>query len=765
MAGWTCMAVAGVAAVAFAQPSQAQGSAIHSGGAGPLLAQVASSSANETAQPQATDTAAGSSGEQLQEVVVTAERRTADLQKTPVAVSVREGRELQAQGRFSTKQILEDVPSVSIGTPVGGATTNDSPANTIAIRGIMANNSVNGSLASVVPAAAYYVDDVLNGIGGSYDITQVQVLRGPQGTLYGRSATAGAVLINTGSPALGRFDGDALVELGNYDLQHYSAAVNLPAGDVVALRLSGNTYQRHGFYASEGGNADIDDGRVKLLFKPNSDLSLLLGFAAEDNREHSGQLTGHLTGSGTDAVAYTLPTPIGSGYDETRQYWARLDWNLGPATLTYVPALRDYKQHSISYSVPAPGASITTNLAIPSDPYHTEELRLASNSTAPWQWQTGAFYYHNTLNLTDYGDLVLPPIFPPPGFVLFSAQPEKRLTESVGAFAESTYSFASSTRVTAGIRGDYTKIDTQQISCTGLFIVPLNCPFNLTGAQGTRIWHNLTYKLRAEQDLTPTNLVYASVSSAFLPGDVAVTTGTGGTPVAAPYEPETLTAAEIGSKNRFLENRLQINGDVFYYRYGGHQLPVVIGQIGGVGSGGPLLYQTMDSPARMVGLELEVLDQVTPADRFGLNLSYSDGYYVDKPAAFAAGVANSHLSGVIPWQVDPTYQHVFALPHDQTLTFEAEALYHSSWLVTDYGPNEAANYLALEPYLENGSTLQGNFNLTYNFLPQVSLSAYVRNVSNAVYKTQVGLTSSTPTSNTAQLSEPRTFGAVLSARF
>jgi outer membrane receptor protein involved in Fe transport len=762
VAGWNCMAVAGLAVVGFVQPSHAD--AIQSGdGGGPLLAQASSAPPTGSSQPQAAGTTGASSGEELQEVTVTAERRTADLQKTAVAVSVREGQELTEQGRFSTAQILEDVPSVSFETTPVGSSANDTPANTIAIRGIMANRDVSGSFSAVVPAAAYYVDGVLNGIGGTYDINEVQVLRGPQGTLYGRSATAGAVIINTGNPVLGQFGGNAVVELGDYALQHYSAAVNLAAGDTVALRISGNTYNRSGFYASEGGKVDTNDGRVKLLFQPNSNISVLLGFAAQDNRERSGQYTGHLTGPGTGAVAYNLPTPIGTGYDQTRQYWAQVDWNLGPVTLTYMPALRDYTQHAISYTVPAAGASIKTNLSVPSDPFHTEELRLASNSTGPFQWQTGAFYYNNNFHIQDYGVLVLPPIFPPPGIVLYAAQPERRLTESVGAFAESTYSFASNTRLTTGLRGDYTKISTQQISCSGPFTTPLNCTFDLSGAQGTRIWHNLTYKLRVEQDLTPSNLLYASVSSAFLPGDVAVTTGTSGAPVAAPYEPETLTAGEIGSKNRFLDNRLQLNGDVFYYRYGGHQTPVVIGQLGG--PGGPPLYVTMNSPARMVGAELEVLFQATTADRFGLNVSYTDGYYVDKPAQFAAGVANTHMSAVIPWQVDPSYQHVFSLPRDQMLTFKAEALYRSSLLAADYGSTTAANYWSLVPYLENGSTLQGNFSLTYNFLRQASLTAYVRNVSNVVYKTQVTFTSSNATQNAAQLSEPRTFGAVLSVHF
>jgi iron complex outermembrane receptor protein len=261
VAGLICAAVAGAGTAAFAPPSH--GSTIESGDGAPLLAQASSSLSIGSSHPQAA--AAASPDDGLLEIIVTAERRTADLQKIPVAVSVREGEELQEQGRFSTVQILEDVPSVSFQNVAPGASTNDTPANTIAIRGIMANRNVSGSLASVVPAAAYYAGGVLNGIGGNYDIRQVQVLRGPQGTLYGRNATAGAVIINTGNPILGKFGGDALVELGNYSLQDYSAAINLPADDTWALRVSGNSYNRSGYYAPDGGKVDTTDGRVKLL--------------------------------------------------------------------------------------------------------------------------------------------------------------------------------------------------------------------------------------------------------------------------------------------------------------------------------------------------------------------------------------------------------------------------------------------------------------------------------------------------------------------
>jgi iron complex outermembrane receptor protein len=106
---------------------------------------------------------------------------------------------------------------------------------------------------SATPATAFYVDGVYEGIGSNYDIDRVEVLRGPQGTLYGRSATAGVVGVHTRNPSLEGFEGNALVEFGNYDLQHYTAAVNIPLADGLAARVSGDYRdQGEGYY----GEAD-----------------------------------------------------------------------------------------------------------------------------------------------------------------------------------------------------------------------------------------------------------------------------------------------------------------------------------------------------------------------------------------------------------------------------------------------------------------------------------------------------------------------------
>ncbi len=716
-----------------------------------------------TANCQNAPTDAAAPANQLQEVVVTAERRTADLQRTPVAVSVRTGAELQQQGKFTVNQILEDVPSVAFaGPPVPASNVGDSPANLIAIRGVQSNGLLPGSSSSAVPAVAEYVDGVVNGLGGNYDLTQVEVLRGPQGTLYGRSATAGVVNIHTADPIIGRFGGNAAAEIGNYDLQHYSAAVNLPAGDVFAVRAAGNFYRRNGYDAPQGGKVDSTDGRLKALFEPSNDFKVLLGVALQDNQEYSGQTAGILNGVGTDNVRF-IPVihngqvQIGEGYDQTRQYWGQMDWNLGAATLTYISALRTFDQHTAAFNA-NPVVFATTNLQVPHDYFHTEELRLTSNSTTPLQWQTGLFLYRNDLTINSLGYLYFGPAPAPP--VLSSEEsPLRRRTEQAGLYGEGTYSFPTNTRVTAGVRGDYSEIQTDETECSA---IPVPSCATVSGAQGDRVWHNFTFKARAEQDLTSRNLVYASLSSAFLPGDVAVTNGNNGEAV-APYEPETLTSLEVGSKNRFLESRLQLNADVFYYRYGQHQEGV---QVGAIPNGGPPLFGTEGSPARMDGAELEGIWQFTPADRFALNASYIDAWYGAKPAVFAQAVTNSHLADIPPWTIDPTYSHTFTLPGDQTLTLLGEALYHSGYLVTDLADiGAAADFIPFRQNFSNGSVLTGNFTATWNPASKLSVSAYVRNVSDQRYKTTVIADSTSPQTSGATLSDPRTYGIVVSARF
>src|ERR1035441_451987 len=215
----------------------------------------------------------------LEEIVITAERRSIDIQRIPISVSVRTGDELKEQGRYTTVQILEDIPGV---TAVSNSSQNtgsaDVQGNNITIRGITAGTSAGGgpSPLSATPATAVYVDGVYEGVGSNYDIDRVEVLRGPQGTLYGRSATAGVLAFHTRNPNLQSFEGNAAVEVGDYDLQHYTAAVNLPVASTLAVRLAGDYRdQDEGYYGeATHGKGQTTDGRAKVLWKPADTLSV-----------------------------------------------------------------------------------------------------------------------------------------------------------------------------------------------------------------------------------------------------------------------------------------------------------------------------------------------------------------------------------------------------------------------------------------------------------------------------------------------------------
>jgi iron complex outermembrane receptor protein len=142
---------------------------------------------------------------------------------------------------------------------------------------------------SAVPATAVYVDGIFEGTGGNYDIDRVEVLRGPQGTLYGRSATAGVVATHTRNPSFDGLGTDVSVEFGNYDLQHYTGALNVPLSETFAVRVAGDFRdQGEGYFGRAEFIRETTSGRIKALWQPREGLSLLLGFALEDNNSQTG---------------------------------------------------------------------------------------------------------------------------------------------------------------------------------------------------------------------------------------------------------------------------------------------------------------------------------------------------------------------------------------------------------------------------------------------------------------------------------------------
>jgi iron complex outermembrane receptor protein len=692
----------------------------------------------------------------LQEVIVTAERRPSNVQHTADSISVRTGPELQTSGRYQLSQILEDVPGI-----VGGAAANsggsfgagsDSPSSGLTIRGISSNVPAGGAVVGVAPAAALYVDGVYQGLGSTYDIDRVEVLRGPQGTLYGRSATSGLVAINTADPQLRDWGGNAAVEVGNYDLQHYTAALNAPIlKDVLALRVSGNRYRRNGFFSADGGYSSSTDAKIKLLYKPNQSISVLFGAALEDNIQNNGGVTVNL--AKPDSYQF-LPAGVGPGSNESRQIWALMKWDLGPATLTYQPAYRTFKDSS---AIPTSAGPVTVlqTASIHNDYFMTHELRLASNPGSTLTWQAGMLAYDNSLASTSTLVFVSPPLG-----LGFRAVIPKKTTQAVGAFGEATYPFANSWRMTLGARYDYTDVQVQESYTSQLLITQ-----SIGGDAGTRRFYNATYKARLEHDLTPQNLLYASVSTGFSPGDVTLTTGATFNPVVLNIKAETLHAYEIGSKNRFLDNSLQINGALYYYDYGGYQ----VSNINFTPQAITPTFGTINIPVKSFGGELETIYRLTADDHVNLNLAYTDAYYTGRSSTLIPTgtgtyapasnyIAFDRLPNVVPFTASLGYDHIIPLA-SSTLTLHADARYLSSHNTGLVSPGQLGK--GAYPYVHVGNEAVADLSLMWEYR-NYSVSGYVRNVGNNDYKNSVAINN---TSYTATPYDPRTFGMVVSTRF
>lgn len=725
---------------------------------------------NESLPPSTPQDAVG-----LPTVIVTSERRPSEAQKTAAAVSVRKGDDLLLQGKTSVRQILEDIPAVVVtenqGMFAGGS---DTAGNNVTVRGIKSNNNSSGSPLPAVPTTALYTDGVYEGIGGRYDLDRVEVLRGPQGTLYGRSATSGVVSSYTRNPTFDGFSGDAAAEFGSYALQHYTGAVNVPVNDTLALRVAADEFSRNGYDSEEGGALKTTSGRLKMLYKPNSDLSVLFGAAVERNETHTGGMQGNLTSPNT--YDYTS-VPVRAGKNNFEQYWLNIDWNLGPATLTYLPALRRWDQNAVLYVGGPGGGGLNQVLKTPFDQFMTHELRLASNDTGPMKWLLGSFYYDNRLETSNDIRWLS-------SDALVSTTNTHKETSSIGAFGEMTYAFLDTWRLTAGLRYDHTDVRTTQDTTNNLnygcntpiadgsagcqFAPPEssnagfpenNATLSLTGDAGERKFNNKTYKIRLEHDLTKANLMYAMVSTGFIPGDVQVSSNAAGAPVASDYGAEKLTAFEFGSKNRFLHNQLQVNGDVFYYNYGGFRTSIR------PDPANPSSQLLVTIPAKVLGAELELQYLLTRRDQLSLSYSYTDAYFSNPPAVFTQNVVDTHdVPGAIPHTFNVAYSHTFSLPGNSTLDFRADARYTSAYNLDNVNAQLGQAGMAYEHV---GDQWVGNLSSTWRSSDDIySVTGYVRNVTDNRYTTFVQLQSLVPTviANGTRY-DPRTFGLVLTARY
>ena len=531
--------------------------------------------------------------------------------------------------------------------------------------------------------------------------------------------------------------------------------------DKLAVRLSGNEYERDGYDSADGGALASADFRAKALWTPTDNFSALLGYAQEYNVSHSGGVSISQGASPTTFVfSPELLSPPGN--NNFHQYWGNFNLNLGPVAITYIPAYRTWYQNAL---VEERGAfNINQTVNTPTDWFMTHEVRIRNtDNDAKFKWQAGFLYYDNQLsNVTSLYSLDPVPPVSLPGYIFQSVTPKKSTTAE-GGFAEATYAFAPDTRLTAGLRYDHTQVVVSEAySAFG------GAPLTLLPDQGTRNFSNLTYKVRLEHDLTPRNLLYAMISTGASPGDVTIVTApVTNQPTVQALKAETLTAYELGSKNRFLDNHLQVNGDVYFNDYGGFQTA----GFDVTPSASFPSYATLVSPMKSYGAELEVIARPWANGTFTANGSYTNARYGNFTSQLTNFDPNTLFStkvvpGVAPFQGSVAYDHRIPIG-DNTLLLHGDVHFFTAHDTASI--SQAWQAAGVEPFVHVPDEAIGDLDATLMIGRHYSISAYVRNIADSRFIPDGWAVdyqgSMPPPAGRASISDPRTFGVVLSAKY
>lgn len=672
-----------------------------------------------------------SPSQQLQQVVVTAQKYSQDLQKVPEAVAVATGSELVTQGITDVRGLGAVIPSISLGM--------DYIYTQIDIRGVGTNNDAP----ALDPAIAFNIDGVyqpkdFGTYGMLFDIDRIEVLRGPQGTLYGRNTPGGSINVVTNRP-IDRLEANGEIGFGNYNSRREFGVLNVPLSNDFYVRAAAQHVSHKG-YLSTGFNDQKSTGaRLEALYKPNSQFSFLV--AGDYFRDHS--LGAHTV----IGLPYTDPQnpwfdPISPspGVHSDFESWsthAELDWTFDSMTLTEIPAFKRVHFNSMN---PVVGV-FSSGIGI--DKSYSNELRLASaaGSQTPLKWVTGFYFYKETyFSYADYFN---------PYFSSVTINPD--ITEKSWAlFGQATYSITPTLSVTAG--GRYSDDKKSATGQDQVFIPAFSFPVNTIPDTYDHVWHHVDWKVGLNKNLTARSLLYANISTGYLEGGFNLGSSVGLLPN---FRPETLTSYAIGSKNRFLDDTLQVNADAFYYDYNNYIVSEYLTQ--GAAAGDFALYNA--AKTRIYGGEIETRWLASAHDMFNMSVSLLRATYTH----FILPIPSNGISNFSGYTVmkapavgiQAGYRHTWDLGQYGSLQGIVQTHFESSyWTLFDHTPGTA------QPSYTKTNLVLGYFSPSGTW----HIQAYCNNVENsAVIATAAPPNSSSGSIPWLHIQDPRTYGIRIGA--
>ncbi|MEO0435342.1 MAG: TonB-dependent receptor [Pseudomonadota bacterium] len=590
----------------------------------------------------------------LEEVIVTAQKRSESLQDVPVAVTAFTEDTIQ-------NSRISDITDVAVMTPNLTSNANTTPFTTrLQIRGI----GTSQTDPALEPSVGLFVDGIFMGRTGLgtadlTDIERIEVLQGPQGTLYGKNTNAGAISIVTKRPNQLENEGYIDASIGNFAARKITASLSAPISDTVAYRVSASIHQRDGLFDNAGSQPDqndIDDWNIqgKLLVAPNDRLELLFGFAhierdtqccAPDSIQGDA-VQAELVRQGF-AIDENDPYDFNSATDapdafsmESDLLSLHIDYDLGWGSLSSITAWNDY-EYFVTQDGDASQLDLLRQVREPnSGDSFSQEIRLSGSVDTSLDYQLGLFFYDQTTNRGNRGDHIvlgadfvsiadqqnLPLPFPTIGLV---AQPGDSVryevswdTSTIALFGQATWHLNQEWHLTAGLRWTDEEreadlfsetISTAPLGDVFAFLSTVSTPID---AQLDRSSENPDWLLKLAYDVGANTLLYASVATGTKSGNF---NGVSGEAEFREFDDEETLSYELGIKSTIFDGRLRLNAAVFQTEIeqlqAGQQLPTGFGT-----------FVSNEGEVEVAGVDVQIDAAPLANLTLGAGLMYLDTY-------------------------------------------------------------------------------------------------------------------------------------------
>jgi|GEM_PF-2602452 len=558
---------------------------------------------------------------QLNEIVVTAEKRASTLQDTAISISAYGAADLEANVIDNTIDLQYKTPGLSVGTQGNNAF--------VFLRGV-GTSVVN---AGTDPSVAVYVDGIYrprqrDALVEFLDVNRVEILKGPQGTLYGRNATGGAMNVINNRPDLDDFEVSGALTIGNLDLVKINAVTNIPLSDKLALRFAAQDSSREGYTTNlePSGPAKLDSRdttniRAQLLYEASSSFDIL--FAAEYYEEDRNSVSSQPVASDCGPLFVPVDFTVApcnqleaAGIVPVETTDARIaSSNAGPQTSSFQSYSTEFNWYpSDAWSVNSKTAYVESKTSTVTDGdgtgFEFQRIEVGGSPTSDEE-ESETIFHETVANFDNGGDWsatigvsyfkedIFQPVSIDVGAILpFSLTPDSTFTvydfgltrsdakleaEAAGIFSQVTYSVTDRLRLTGGLRYSWEekafRTDVETFGFVPGGPPTFESPFfafsdstsRIDFAEDSETWTATTGLARIEFDLNDDTLLYLSANRGFKSGAFNTT------PAArdeGPLDPEILWSYEAGLKTTLLDGNLRFNGSVFYYDYEDIQVPI-----------------------------------------------------------------------------------------------------------------------------------------------------------------------------------------------